>query len=208
VTELSKDQKIWRVRVFAATWAAYAGLYFARKPFSIVKADLEVAFGWDPSELGMLGAAYLLAYTIGQFIAGGLGQKWGARVVLLTGIAVSIGANAAMGFTNSYGTFAVLLALNGLAQATGWSNNVGTMGYWFRREERGRVMGFWATNYQVGGVLANTLAAYMAGKYGFQWSFFAGSMVLMFVWVFVFLNQRNKPEDVGRARHIRTAAVE
>ena len=197
MTDLTPGQKTWRVRVFAATWLAYAGLYFARKPFSIVKADLESAFGWDPSTLGQLGAAYLIAYTVGQFVSGSLGQRLGPRVVLLAGIALSIGANAAMGFTNSYGTFMVLLALNGLAQSTGWSNNVGTMGQWFRREERGRVMGFWATNYQVGGVLANTLAAYMAGKWGFQWSFFAGSMVLTAVWIFVFVNQRNKPQDVG-----------
>ena len=71
---------------------------------------------------------------------------------------LSVIANGAMGFTNSYGTFMVLLAVNGLAQSTGWSNTVGTMGQWFRREERGRVMGWWATCYQVGGVLANVLA--------------------------------------------------
>lgn len=197
MSELKREQKVWRVRVFAATWLAYAGLYFSRKPFSIVKADLEKAFDWGPSELGMLGASYLIAYTVGQFLNGALGQKWGPRIVLLTGIAVSIGANALMGFTNSYATFMALLALNGLAQATGWANTVGTMGQWFRREERGRVMGIWATNYQVGGVLANTLAAYAAGAYGFKWSFFAGSMVLLVVWFFVLLNQRNKPEDVG-----------
>lgn len=197
---LTRAQKTWRWRVFTATWLAYAGLYFARKPFSIVKADIEKAYEWGPSALGMLGASYLVAYTIGQFVSGALGQKWGPRVVLLGGIALSIGANAAMGFTNSYGTFMVLLALNGLAQATGWSNNVGTMGQWTRRHERGTVMGIWATNFQVGGVLANTLAAWAAGELGFRWSFFTGSIVLTAIWVFVFLNQRNKPEDVGLPR--------
>ena len=192
-----QKMKVWRWRVFAATWLSYAGFYFARKPFSIVKADLETAYGWGAEDLGMLGAAYLVAYTIGQFLAGAGGQRWGPRHVLLVGMAVSLGANAAMGFTNSFGTFAVLMALNGLAQATGWANNVGTMGHWFRREERGRVLGIWATNYQVGGVLANTLAAYMAGEMGFRWSFFAGSLVLSAVWIVVFFNQRNKPQDVG-----------
>lgn len=196
---MSEDRNltIWRWRVFAATWLSYAGLYFARKPFSIVKADIEELYGWGPEELGLLGGLYLIAYTLGQFTSGALGQKWGPRVVLLGGMGLSIGANAALGFSNSFGTFGVLLFLNGLAQSTGWSNNVGTMGQWFRREERGRVMGIWATNYQVGGVLANVLAAWVAGAMGFQWSFFAGSLVLCAVWVFVFFNQRNKPEDVG-----------
>ncbi len=197
MAEQDRERTMWRWRVFAATWLSYAGLYFARKPFSIVKADLEESFGWGPEELGLLGGLYLIAYTIGQFTSGALGQKWGPRIVLLSGMALSIGANAALGFTNSFGTFGVLLFLNGLAQSTGWSNNVGTMGRWFRREERGRVMGIWATNYQVGGVLANVLAAWVAGKMGFEWSFFAGSTVLMAVWVFVYFNQRNRPEDVG-----------
>jgi sugar phosphate permease len=197
MTEQDRKRTVWRWRVFAATWLSYAGLYFARKPFSIVKADVEQTFGWGPEELGLLGGLYLIAYTIGQFTSGALGQKWGPRVVLLSGMALSVGANAALGFSNSFGTFGVLLFLNGLAQSTGWSNNVGTMGQWFRREERGRVMGIWATNYQVGGVLANVLAAYVAGAMGFRWSFFAGSVVLTAVWIFVFFNQRNKPEDVG-----------
>ena len=189
--------KTWRWRVFAATWLSYAGFYFARKPFSIVKADLGAANDWGPEALGVLGASYLLAYTIGQFMSGAAGQKWGPRLLLLGGMGLSIGANAMMGFSNGFATFAVLMAINGLAQSTGWSNNVGTMGHWFRREERGRVMGIWATNYQVGGVLANTLAAYVAGAYGFRYSFFAGSVVLVAVWAFVYFNQRNKPADLG-----------
>lgn len=194
---MEKEFKIWRWRIFAATWLTYAGLYFARKPFSIVKANLGDAYSWDTEALGALGAFYLVAYTIGQFIAGAAGQKWGPRLVLLSGIALSIAANAACGITNSYALFAVFVTLNGLGQSTGWSNCVGTMGQWFRKDERGRVMGVWATNYQVGGMLANGLAAFALGAWGFKYSFFAGSLALLVVWVFVYFNHRNKPSDVG-----------
>ena len=40
-----------------------------------------------------------------------------------------------------------LIAVNGLAQATGWSGNVGTMASWFHKHERGKVMGVWSTNF-------------------------------------------------------------
>ncbi len=197
IEKMSAQMRIWRWRVFAATFVAYAGLYFARKPFSVVKASLGDAFNWDAVQLGQLGAFYLVAYTIGQFLAGAAGQKWGPRLALLTGLGLSAVVNAACGFTNTYAMFAVLVSLNGLAQASGWSNTVGTMGHWFRREERGKVMGIWATNYQIGGVVATTLAAYMLGKFGFEYAFFAGSGVVVLVWLFVLLNQRNKPSDVG-----------
>lgn len=191
--------KSWRYRVFAASWLSYAGYYFCRKPFYIVKADLGEALDADASMLGAIGIAYLLAYTVGQFVSGALGDRIGARVLVLGGMAGSIAVNVCFGFTNSWATLAVLLALNGLFQSTGWSGNVGTMAPWFRRAERGTVMGFWATNYQVGGVVANVLASFVAGAFGFRYAFFAGAMVLSVVWVFFLLNQRNKPEDLGFA---------
>jgi OPA family sugar phosphate sensor protein UhpC-like MFS transporter len=199
MTEQGADQlmRTWRWRIFAATFVAYAGFYFARKPFSVVKANLGDAFAWDAVELGQLGAYYLIAYTLGQFLSGAAGHVWGPRLALLAGLALSTVANALCGITNSYALFAVLVSLNGLAQATGWSSTVGTMGHWFRRGERGKVMGIWATNYQVGGVLATALAAYMLGKFGFEYAFFAGSAVVLIVWAIVLLNQRNKPSDVG-----------
>ena len=187
----------WRRRVFAATWLSYAGFYFCRKPFFIAKPALSEELGWDPATLGYIGTAYLVAYTVGQFIAGAAGNKWGPRLLLLSGMAVSILANLGFGITNSSGTFMALMVINGLAQATGWSGNVGAMAPWFRRAERGTVMGVWATNYQVGGVLANTLAAWILGRWGFEGSFFAGSAVLLAVWGFFLFNQRDKPEDLG-----------
>lgn len=198
-SELSAAHRTWRARVFTATWLSYFGLYFCRKPFYITKASLEENLGWDAGQLGMIGTAYLVAYALGQFLSGLLGDRLGPRVVLLVGMGVSIGANAAFGFTNSLGLFTALMALNGLAQATGWSNNVGTMANWFRREERGTVMGLWATNFQAGGVAANALAAFMLGWLGFQWSYWAGSLVLLAVWAFFVFNQRTHPRDVGLA---------
>ncbi|MCP4804613.1 MAG: MFS transporter [Proteobacteria bacterium] len=187
----------WRWRVFAATWLSYAGFYFCRKPFSIVKGTMGEELGIDATSLATIGTAYLLAYTVGQFIAGAAGNRWGARILLLIGMAVAIGTGIGFGFSNSVATFSALMVLNGLGQATGWSNNVGNMASWFGREERGRVMGVWATCYQVGGVAANTLAAFILGAYGWRHSFFAGAAVLTVVWIFFVFNQRNQPSDVG-----------
>lgn len=195
--ELTPAQRTWRVRVFTATWLSYFGLYFCRKPFYITKASLEDSLGWDAEALGLVGTAYLVSYALGQFLSGFLGDRLGPRVVLLVGMAVSLGANAAFGMTNSLGLFTAFMALNGLAQATGWSNNVGTMANWFRREERGTVMGFWATNFQAGGVAANALAAFTLGRLGYEWSYFTGSLVLVGVWVYFLFNQRTHPRELG-----------
>jgi sugar phosphate permease len=187
----------WRWRIFAATWCCYAGYYFCRKPFYIVKSALGNELHFDATALGLIGSVYLVAYALGQFASGALGNRLGPRLLLLLGMSLSIAANVGFGFSNSLGSFIVLMALNGLVQATGWSGTVGTMANWFRRSERGTVMGFWATNFQVGGVAANTLAAWALGKYGFRYSFFTGALVLLVVQAFFVFNQRNQPADLG-----------
>ncbi len=195
--EMDPRLKSWRMRIFAATWLSYFAFYFCRRPFYVAKSSIEEHFAIDATILGYLGLAYLASYTIGQFVAGWAGNKWGPRLLLLTGMAGSVACNVVFGFTDSVWTFGAFLFLNGLAQATGWSGNVGAMAPWFHRRERGTVMGLWATNFQVGGVVATALASWVLGTYGFQWSFLTGSVVLSVVWVFFLFNQRNEPEDVG-----------
>ena len=136
---------MWRRRIFISTWLAYAGFYICRKPFYIAKATLMEDLGLTITDISHIGTAYLVCYTLGQFLTAGLGQKLGARVVLLTGLAITIGCNVVFAYANNYWTLFAFMSVNGFAQACGWPTVVGTMGRWTRRKERGTVMGFWGT---------------------------------------------------------------
>lgn len=187
----------WRARVFVATWLSYFGYYFCRKPWNIAKNDIGHACQFDSDKLGDIGAAYLIAYAAGQFLNGAIGPKLGARVMLLAGMALTIACGVALGFTENYHWFIVLMIINGFAQATGWSSNVGCMASWFTRGERGRVMGIWATCFQAGNAVAPALASWAMARWGFRYAFFSGSVALGVIWAIFVLNQRNHPEDVG-----------
>lgn len=201
-TALSAEARAWRTRVFAATWLSYAGFYFCRKPWSVAKSAIGQAGHFDAETLGRIGAANLLAYAIGQFIASGMGTRFGPRANVLFGMALSIAATLAMGLTLDLGLLTMLAAVNGLAQATGWSGNVGTMAAWFHRRERGKVMGVWATNFTVGSLTAMWLLGAVLNlgtKEAPAWreTFYVGAAVLSVVWVIFWFFQRNRPEDVG-----------
>lgn len=187
----------WRWRVFFSTYLCYFGMYFCRKPFYVAKAGLGEHFHLTATSLGVLETAYLLAYTVGQFAAGGIGNKVGPRITLIAGMAASIVANVVFGVTDVFALFVVAMVVNGLGQATGWSGGVGTMGNWFHKRERGTWMGWWATNYQFGGFLATFLASWLLGHFGVSASFFGGAAVLFTILLFFVPNQRNRPEDVG-----------
>ncbi len=198
-TPLSAAHRSWRVKVFAATWLSYVGFYFCRTPFSKAKHAIGLEMGWDATTLGNIWTAYLLAYAIGQFLASRMGPALGPRKNVLIGMALSVAVTLAMGVTPTWQLMAGLVAINGLAQATGWSGNVGTMAGWFHRHERGRVMGFWSTNFTVGALASGWVMAWVLDVAAWRWCFYVGAGVLTAIWINFYINQRNRPEDVGLA---------
>lgn len=212
---LTPEHHRWRVRIFATTWLAYAAFYFCRKPFSVAKSAIQDETGWGTSALGDLWAVYLIAYAIGQFLASQTGTRLGPRRNVLLGMIASITVTLAMGVTLSLPLLFGLMTANGLAQATGWSGNIGTMASWFRRHERGRVMGAWSTNFTVGSITSGFAMAAVLGltvlpdlvaprravpeAAPWRWCFYVGAFVLAVIAAQFFALQRNRPEDAGLA---------
>ena len=196
-TPLTAAHRSWRIKVFTATWLSYVGFYFCRKPFSAAKSAIGEDMGWSTTTLGNIWAAYLIAYALGQFLAGHMGTRLGPRKNVLIGMAASTLVTIAMGITPSPAIMAGLVAINGVAQATGWSGNVGTMASWYHKHERGRVMGLWSTNFTVGALTSGWVMAAVLDIYTWQSTFFVGAGVLAAVWLQYLVLQRNKPEDVG-----------
>jgi sugar phosphate permease len=196
-SDLALRYRPWQVRIFAATWLAYAGYYFCRKPFYVAKADMGTALGLSSVELAHLGTAYLAAYAVGQFSSAWFGRQLGPRLLLLAGIAISVGCNFTFGIANGFWTLLLFLSLNGMAQGTGWPGCIGSLAFWFRRQQRGTVLGVWSTCYQVGSLVSTALAAYLLGRLGWRWSYFGGSLALLAIWAVVLALHPNRPETVG-----------
>ena len=202
---LSLGHHDWRRKVFVATWLSYVGFYFCRKPFSAAKSAMGKEYDWDATTLGDIWASYLLAYAIGQFLAAYSGPRLGPRLNVLLGMGLSVVVTLLMGITPSVPLLAGLAAVNGIAQATGWSGNVGTMAAWFHKLERGKVMGAWATNFTVGALSSGWVLAWVLNQHEpgepapWRACFYLGAAVLTLVWVQFYFMQRNKPEDVGLA---------
>lgn len=190
----------WRWQVFAATWLAYAGFYLTRKALSVAKIGIaaDAAMGMSNAALGVADGAFLTAYMLGMFVWGPTSDRFGTRTVVIGGIVGSVLASIVMGFTTSAPAFIALCALHGVAQATGWAPLNKTMAAWFSRKERGWIMGWWCTNYAIGGLVATPFAGLMAQSFGsWRYAFFIPALSLAAVGAVFYLLQRNRPEDVG-----------
>ena len=194
---LDRAYRPWQIRIFTATWLAYAGYYFCRKPFYVVKADMAGALGLSTIQLGHLGTVYLAAYAAGQFSSAYFGRKLGPKLLLILGMGISAACNFVFGAANGFWTLMLFLAINGLAQGTGWPGCIGSLAFWFRREQRGSILGVWSTCYQLGSLISTSFAAYMLGRAGWRWSYFGSALVLLVIWAVVLLLHPNRPESVG-----------
>lgn len=198
--ELDKKYKYWRWRIFGVTWLAYAGFYLTRKSFSVAK----IALAEDPdilmsnTAMGVIDGVYLTTYAIGQFLWGICGDRFGTRVVILCGMLTSVVVGFAMGISNLVLLFGVFFAIQGFCQSTGWAPLAKNISQFFSQRERGVAMGWWCTNYAVGGMVASPFAALMADYFlNWRYAFFGPAVALFGIWLLFFLFQKNRPEDVG-----------
>jgi len=190
----------WRWTIFFISWLGYVGFYFTRKAYAVAKIGIleDPAIEISKSYLGVIDGAYGIAYAIGQFLWGMLGDRFGSRRIVLTGMAGSVVAAVLFGISHHFIIFGILLFLQGFCQASGWAPLTKNVSYWFARRERGRVYGIWSTNYAIGGMLASAFAGYMALIFGsWRYAFFCSAAVLVVVAILFYFIQRNRPEDVG-----------
>jgi OPA family sugar phosphate sensor protein UhpC-like MFS transporter len=190
----------WRWQIFSITWLAYAGFYLTRKAFSVAKNELKKpeVMGLSKADMSWMDGANSVAYALGQFLWGTLGDKFGTRLVILVGLLVSLTIALLSGAASTALTLGILLTIQGFAQSSGWAPLAKNMGEFFSRRERGRVMGWWCTNYAFGGFIATVLAG-LAVKWfgGWRYAFWVPALGLALIWLLFLLFQRNRPEDVG-----------
>jgi OPA family glycerol-3-phosphate transporter-like MFS transporter len=189
----------WRWQVFFITWLAYVGFYLTRKSFSVAKVELArpQVLGWDKAEMAWVDSAFLVTYAFGNFPWGPLGDRFGPRSVLLTGMFGSVVAATLMGASTSVLVIGLLFAFQGLCQSSGWGPLTKNLGAFFSLRERGFVLGLWCSNMALGAFLGSALAGASASEWGWRFAFWVPAGCQLLICLGFILLQRNGPEDVG-----------
>lgn len=199
------DLRYWQVRVFIITWVAYASFYLTRQALSGAKLgildDVVASQILTREVLGTIDAIYLTVYACGQFVWGGVADRWGPRVVVLTGLLLSALTALMMGLVPALMLFLPLIAIQALAQSMGWAALCKNVNAFFPIRARGRMMGLWSTNFIFGGLIGTPFAGWLAYGVFDSWRMaFIGSALMVFlVAVAFYWFQRNSLTDVGLA---------
>ena len=148
-----------RSRVYATTWVSYASLYLARKPFSVVKAEL-LSQGLSRTDVGNIDTAFLAAYAGAQLVVGPYGDRLGVRCMLSTLMAATAAAAFAFACVPVRALpLAGLWLLNGALQSAAFPLCMKALSPIFGPSERGSALGWWSTCQSIGGVAGSAVAA-------------------------------------------------
>jgi OPA family glycerol-3-phosphate transporter-like MFS transporter len=184
-----------RVRMFGLSWLSYFSYYFTRKNYSIVKSSLGLAKG----ELVIIETVFSAAYAVGQFVNGALADVLGPRRLVAGGMLLSAAMAVLFGLSSSLPLFVIAYGLNGLFQSSGWPGNGKVMAAWFSTRERGEIMGYWGTCYQVGGIAAGAFATFLLSNWGWRSAQFGPALWVGVVGVAYLLWVVDTPSDRGYA---------
>ncbi|HEY6557344.1 MAG TPA: MFS transporter [Polyangiaceae bacterium] len=191
------EQRDRRV-AWGVTWLAYATYYTGRKGFSAAKSSIASELHVGERMLGAIDAAYLTTYALGQFANGLLGDRIGARRLIGYGMLLSAACCVAFGRASTALAFLICFAVNGYAQSSGWPGTTRAMAEWTTAQNRGTVMAFWATCYQVGGIAASVIAGWLLVRYGWRSAFWGPALIIGVVALLVLVLLKPAPREPSK----------
>ena len=187
----------WQIRTFVTIWITYGTFYLCRANMSFALPGIRDEFGLSMTLLGLLGTALFIMYSLGQFINGQLGDKYGARKLVFVGMIGSALLNIIFSFSTAFAFMLVVWGLNGYFQSMGWAPQVKTMATWFTTAQRGKWMGLMGSCYQIGNAYSWLLASFLAANYGWRSLFWVPAIIFLFSSIHFVIRLRNAPEEVG-----------
>jgi len=193
-------------RIFILTYITYASYYLARLNFSVVLPSLGESLQYSKFTLGLIGAAFSISYAVGQFVNGQLADSFGAKRMILIGLALSAVMNALFGYVDLLVLLVLIWGINGYAQSTGWPSVVKIISNWFKSAV-GTVGGSFGSCFLVGNMIAWPLLGYIAATYGWRAAFLTPPLILVIIAAVFYVGAKDKPEGTRQTHKTEVPSV-
>src|SRR5450432_147946 len=145
--------------------------YMDRSILAVLSPMLKTQIGWTDTQYGNINATFSAAYAIGLLFAGGLIDKFGARIGYPVAMALWGLASISHALVSTTLGFGIARAFLGLFEAANFPAAIKTVAEWFPRKERSLAIGIFNAGSNVGAVLAPLSAPFIAERWGCQPAF-------------------------------------
>jgi phosphoglycerate transporter family protein len=161
--EIASEYRRWQRRVLFSSIIGYATFYFVRKNLSVAMPVMEHSLGIQKTQLGLFLTLHGLLYGVSKFANGFLGDRANARVLMVTGLAMSAILNVLFGFSSTVVALGIIWTLNGWFQGMGFPPCARLMANWFSPKELATKFSLWNMSHPIGGGLIVIMCGYLVG---------------------------------------------
>lgn len=207
-----QGKKLYRkyaMQSFCAATFGYSLYYVCRTSLNVMKKPILDSGMLDAEQLGMIGSALLLAYSVGKFVNGFIADHCNIRRFMATGLILSTLANFIMGligFSSSdmaassmfvFVAFAIMWGVNGWAQSMGAPPAIISLSRWFPLAKRGTFYGFFSASHNFGEGLSFVFVGLLVATFSWQWGFLGAAIAGALGVVLVMFCMHDNPESKG-----------
>jgi len=167
--------------------------YIDRQTMSIAAPVISKEFRLNNEEVARILSSFLIAYGVGQLVAGHLLDLIGSRIGLAASIAWWSLANVLTAFVTQPWGFSFFRFMLGLGESGNFPGGVKVVTEWFPLRERTFAGGLFTSGGSIGAIVAAPLVATLVHYWGWRTAFVATGS-LGFIWLAGWLLLYNTPE--------------
>jgi len=194
--KISSEYRRWQRRVLVSSIVGYATFYFVRKNLSIAMPVMESSLGIRKTQLGLFLTMHGLLYGVSKFANGFLGDRANARVLMVSGLAMSAILNVLFGFSSTVIALGLIWTLNGWFQGMGFPPCARLMSNWFSPKELATKFSLWNMSHPLGGGLIVIICGYLVAI-NWRLCFFVPAALALACAVFLWFALPDTPPSVG-----------
>lgn len=195
------DRPIGRVRWFLVFWLFVLGAvsYLDRVNISIAGMALIKQYHLSEVQLGWMFSAFLLGYGFFQTPGGWLADKLGSRYVLAAGVLwwgifTTLTASLSPTIAGAFSLLILVRFLLGAGEAVIYPASNQFIAQWIPSGERGLANGLIFAGVGAGTATAPVFVTYLMLHFGWQWPFWASSILGLLVGIVWYVSARDVPE--------------
>jgi len=191
--------------ILAVIFGAIVLNYVDRQILSILKPTLKTEFGFDDRGYAVLVNVFTVCYALMYPVAGWLVDRFGARIVMLTGIVTWSMACLGAGLTRGFGSFAVFRGLLGLSEPTAFPSQLRAVTLWFPGSLRATANSVCVAGGTFGAIIAPPLVAWLALSFNWHSAFLVPGALGLLIALLWFVIYRDPPATI--LEHSTTGGV-
>jgi MFS transporter, ACS family, hexuronate transporter len=177
--------------------------YIDRQCLSVAADTISQEFHFTASDYGSIVMAFMIAYTIMQFVSGAIVDRIGVRWGMALFAAWWSAAAMLHGLCHSLWSFRVARFMLGMGEAGNWPSATKAVSEWFPARERSMAVAIFDSGSGIGGLVAAPLVVLLMLCCGWQFAFFAtGAIVIpwliLWLWIYRSPEQHDRITDAER----------